>query len=157
LTSNTVSAIEPPAGGADHRSAHSPFDLAFGTLPPNPTPTATVVPTPSMCAGDCNGDGQVLVSELITGVTLPLGNPNPPRTCPAFDFDGSGDVTVTRAHPCRSTTLSVRARPSVLSRKFVANFGERSVLLARRAARRHTANIPRRRNAARGARAGEIW
>jgi hypothetical protein len=40
-----------------------------------PTPTRTLRPTgtPRACVGDCTGDGQVEVDELITGVNLVLG------------------------------------------------------------------------------------
>jgi len=61
-----------------------------------------------MCAGDCNGDGQVLVSELITGVNIALGN-KPASTCPAFDFDGSGDVTVSELIRGRHNALGTCA------------------------------------------------
>lgn len=40
------------------------------------------------CAGDCNGDGQVLIDELVLGVTIALGA-GPLEGCPALaDMDG---------------------------------------------------------------------
>ena len=45
------------------------------------------------CTGDCNGDGEVVISELIRGVTIALGN-NPVSNCPAFDRSGDGEVVV---------------------------------------------------------------
>jgi hypothetical protein len=48
------------------------------------------VPT---CPGDCNGDGQVTVNELIVGVNISLGSA-PISECPAFDTSGDGTVTV---------------------------------------------------------------
>ncbi|HYD50886.1 MAG TPA: hypothetical protein VEB21_21195 [Terriglobales bacterium] len=45
------------------------------------------------CVGDCNGDGEVTVDEIINGVTFALGEGSI-ATCPALDSDGSGSVTV---------------------------------------------------------------
>ncbi len=45
------------------------------------------------CVGDCNGDRQVTVDELVRGVNIALGA-SPLSTCPSFDSDGSGEVTV---------------------------------------------------------------
>lgn len=45
------------------------------------------------CPGDCNGNGQVSINELIIGVNIALGNA-PIADCPAFDANGSGDVGI---------------------------------------------------------------
>jgi hypothetical protein len=45
------------------------------------------------CAGDCDGDGVVLVDELITLVNIALGNDDV-SACDSGDADGSGEVTV---------------------------------------------------------------
>jgi len=58
---------------------------------PNPTPTPT--PTPGSCVGDCNGDGQVTVNELIQMVNIALGNAAV-STCTAGDANGDGEITV---------------------------------------------------------------
>lgn len=45
------------------------------------------------CVGDCNSDGTVTVDEVLTGVSIALGN----RTlaeCPSFDGNGDQQVTV---------------------------------------------------------------
>jgi len=47
----------------------------------------------AICAGDCGGDGEVTVNELILGVNIALGNASLDE-CASFDTDGSGDVTV---------------------------------------------------------------
>jgi hypothetical protein len=74
-------------------------------LTPSPTPTitptslrtATASPTPTgdagACAGDCDGDAQVSINELIQGVNIALGNVAV-ASCAAFDRDGNGQVTV---------------------------------------------------------------
>ena len=45
------------------------------------------------CVGDCNGDGHVLVNELILGVGIALGS-QPESRCEVFDPDDSGAVTI---------------------------------------------------------------
>lgn len=60
---------------------------------PPPTATATATPEVSTCAGDCNGDGEVTVDEVIVGVNIALGV-TAADVCPAFDPSGDGQVTV---------------------------------------------------------------
>lgn len=43
------------------------------------------------CIGDCNGDGQVTVDEIITGVAIILGDA-PPTACSAFDPCSGGSI-----------------------------------------------------------------
>ncbi len=45
------------------------------------------------CSGDCNGDGEVTIDELILGVNIALENA-PTLSCAAFDGDHSGTVTI---------------------------------------------------------------
>ncbi len=45
------------------------------------------------CPGDCNGDGMVVINDLITCVNIALGN-DPVTTCPACDANGDGMVTI---------------------------------------------------------------
>jgi hypothetical protein len=47
----------------------------------------------STCVGDCAGDGQVTIDDLLTGVNIALGN-LPVSECPAFDPSGDGQVTI---------------------------------------------------------------
>jgi ELWxxDGT repeat protein len=46
------------------------------------------------CPGDCNGDGEVTVDELVRGMTIVLGPPPNLDICPAADSNGDGEVTV---------------------------------------------------------------
>ena len=48
---------------------------------------------PAPCTGDCNGDGQVTIAELITLVNLALGTPGT-VPCPAGDVNGDEAITV---------------------------------------------------------------
>jgi len=45
------------------------------------------------CLGDCDGDGEVAVNELVLGVNIALGMEEV-SACSGFDGDGSGEVTV---------------------------------------------------------------
>lgn len=72
-------------------------------VPFTPAPTATVTPTiaatptatrpPGACAGDCNGDGEVSINELISGVNIALGT-SAVDSCRAYDSNGDGQVSV---------------------------------------------------------------
>ncbi len=67
----------------------SPTLIATGS----PTASATATAPVPACAGDCNGDGRVLVNELIGGVNIALDNAAL-DTCPSFDRDGNGGVSI---------------------------------------------------------------
>ncbi|MFN8628466.1 MAG: hypothetical protein U0587_21165 [Candidatus Binatia bacterium] len=56
---------------------------------PSPTPT----PTPPACTGDCGGDVQVTVEDLLTMVNIALGNA-PVRDCQRGDASGNNRITV---------------------------------------------------------------
>jgi cysteine-rich repeat protein len=60
---------------------------------PTPPPTATDTPATVACVGDCDGSAAVAISELITGVTIALGN-QPIDRCPEFDSSGNGAVEI---------------------------------------------------------------
>ncbi|MBI3785930.1 MAG: hypothetical protein HY270_21260 [Deltaproteobacteria bacterium] len=45
------------------------------------------------CVGDCGGDGEVTVEEILTGVNIALGT-LPLTSCSNFDANGDGEVTV---------------------------------------------------------------
>jgi len=64
--------------------------LTFLVLLCGATPAA--LGQPYACLGDCGNDGEVDISDLITGVNIALGLA-PISTCPAFD-NGSGRVTI---------------------------------------------------------------
>ncbi|MEO8605664.1 MAG: hypothetical protein ABI629_24055 [bacterium] len=53
----------------------------------------TPTPTPPVCTGDCNGDREVGIGELISGVNIALAVA-PVADCPALDRDGDGAVDV---------------------------------------------------------------
>lgn len=54
---------------------------------------ATASPAAPLCAGDCDGNGQVGISELITGVNMALGL-LPVTQCPLFDSNDDEQVGI---------------------------------------------------------------
>lgn len=51
------------------------------------------MPAVAACAGDCSGDGNVTVDELIVGVGIALGS-TPIDLCKPVDADSDGQVTI---------------------------------------------------------------
>jgi hypothetical protein len=82
-----------PTSGAT--STPAPSETATSTPTPTATRAGTPLPTatPGPCVGDCNGDGQLSISELVKGVNIALGA-LPVSSCPAFDCGHTGQVTV---------------------------------------------------------------
>jgi hypothetical protein len=58
--------------------------------------------------GDCDGDGTVSISELITGVSIAVGT-SPVSVCPPFDGDGSGTVSI--AELVRAVNIALSGCP----------------------------------------------
>jgi hypothetical protein len=79
--------------------ADSPVYTAIVTnVPPppqSPTPTRTprATPTPASCSGDCDANGRVVISELVTCVNVTLDRLEM-DICPACDGDEDGRVAV---------------------------------------------------------------
>jgi len=46
-----------------------------------------------MCTGDCDGNGQVVINELVSAVNIGLERA-PVETCPAIDANGDDDATI---------------------------------------------------------------
>jgi len=55
--------------------------------------TLTETPGPPTCTGDCNGDGEVTVNELVLMVNIALGT-TAVSECPAGDANDDGEITV---------------------------------------------------------------
>ena len=56
------------------------------------------------CAGDCDGNAQVGIDELVRGVGIALGG-TPTATCPAFDGDGDNVVSIAELITAVTTAL----------------------------------------------------
>jgi hypothetical protein len=100
------------------------FTAVLTNLPPrtptadaSPTPTPTTDPDPS-CPGDCNGDGNVSIAELVRGVVGALGGAG----CEAFDRNGDGTIAVNELivavnaalHGCPIAATPTATRPATL-------------------------------------------
>jgi len=68
-------------------------------------------PALATCAGDCGGDGEVTVNELVLGVNIALGNQSLDQ-CSSFDTDGSGDVTVNELIAAVNSALNSCSPPA---------------------------------------------
>jgi len=55
--------------------------------------SSVAAPANAACTGDCDGDGRVVVSELIRGVNIALET-QPLSNCMVFDSDGNGRVSI---------------------------------------------------------------
>jgi hypothetical protein len=63
-----------------------------------------VFQSPSTCVGDCNGNGEVTVDELVTMVNIDLGNEDV-SSCTAGDANGDGTITVNEIVAAVNNTL----------------------------------------------------
>lgn len=62
---------------------------------PTATPTTTPTATALRCIGDCNGDGQVTIDEVLHAVNMSLGTIGGADVCLAsFDANGDGVVAI---------------------------------------------------------------
>ncbi len=88
---------EPGAASGDTPTPTATSGAATPTLPPTapPTATRTIGPPPTLgsCIGDCNGNGEIAINELITGVSIALGSANV-SACGSFDTNASGAVEI---------------------------------------------------------------
>lgn len=70
---------------------------ATATDTPSATPTETPAATPTgqgaPCIGDCDGDGEVAINELVTGVNIALGS-QALDACPSVDPSRNGEVEI---------------------------------------------------------------
>ena len=90
MPTRTVTATKQPATLTPTRSTtNTPTP---SPRPPTPSPTPTV-PMQGKCVGDCNGDGEVTINEVITGVNIGLGLA-PVALCPEADGNGNGEVSI---------------------------------------------------------------
>ena len=74
------------------------------TPPLLPTSTSTP-PAGAACVGDCSGDGQVTVDELLTMVAMGLGN-TPVVACEVADANHDGQVTINETLTAVNNALS---------------------------------------------------
>jgi hypothetical protein len=73
-------ATPPPTSAATETRTPLQSQTVSRTATQTPSPTATLTPVP-VCAGDCGGDREVTVDEIIALVNIVLGNAAP-SACP---------------------------------------------------------------------------
>jgi len=108
--------LPPPCGEDDTcDEEHDVCVTPFGTATPalltptatggarTPTPTSTAVP--GVCAGDCNGDGSVVVNELVLGVNLALANQSA-ASCLALDSNRDDRIAINEIIAAVSNALA---------------------------------------------------
>src|SRR5262245_3841746 len=100
ITRTSTATATPTTALATATASHTPTATA---PPPSPTPTET--PTVVACVGDCNGDGEVGINELILGVNIALGN-QPLNACRAFDPSGNGSIEINELIAAVNSSLS---------------------------------------------------
>ncbi len=79
---------EPPATATE-----VPPETPTVTYTASPAATSTPTPSPAPCTGDCDGNGEVTVDEIVRGVNIALGN-FALSECPVFDPNQDGEVTI---------------------------------------------------------------
>jgi DNA-binding beta-propeller fold protein YncE len=87
--SDPAEASSLPATPTPDPSATPQASATADLRTPSPTATASL----AVCPGDCNGDGEVTVDELLLGVKLVLGSAAE-ETCPGLDRNFDNQITV---------------------------------------------------------------
>ncbi len=110
-SSATATSTSTPSGAhtATVTPTNTPSATPTGTITPTPVETATATPSstppPPACPGDCSGEGQVAVNELITGVNIALGNMTV-DVCQPFDTNNDRTVTISELIAAVSAALN---------------------------------------------------
>ncbi|MDX2166323.1 MAG: choice-of-anchor Q domain-containing protein [Deltaproteobacteria bacterium] len=89
----TASATQTRTGTQPTRTATPTGSPTMATPTDSPSPTPTTTLLPGACVGDCDGNRQVTISELILAVNIALGS-RPTADCLAADSSGDGTVTI---------------------------------------------------------------
>lgn len=71
---------------------------------PGGEPTQTETPSDGTCSGDCDGDFNVSIAELILAVNITLGNGSA-DSCPAADLNGDSEVRINELIAAVSSAL----------------------------------------------------
>jgi hypothetical protein len=87
----TTSPTPTPTLTATASPPLTPTSTSIVMSSPSFTPTSTV--PPASCVGDCNGDREVVVNELVLGTNIALEKRSLAE-CPSFDENGSLQVEV---------------------------------------------------------------
>jgi hypothetical protein len=89
----TETATQSPMPTVTETSTATETPTATPTFTHTSTPLPSPTPTEPPCVGDCNGDREVAVNELVLGIAI-AGATVPLDDCTAFDADDSDSVTI---------------------------------------------------------------
>jgi len=95
----TLTAMPSPTSTPEPTGTPLPTATVAATATPSATPSLTQLPTapPTVtalpCVGDCDGNGQVTVDEILTMVNIALGS-TPVTACDAGDANHDGQITI---------------------------------------------------------------
>ncbi|HYD47732.1 MAG TPA: hypothetical protein VEB21_05260 [Terriglobales bacterium] len=97
----------PPIAASVEAGTYYITANSFQPLPPGDHPYALTVTCGAggSCVGDCNGDGQVDVAEILLGVNAALGLAAV-GDCPALDSDADGEIVVSEIIVAVNAALS---------------------------------------------------
>lgn len=85
-------------------TATATVDASPTTTSDGSTSTPTATPIDGACAGDCDGDGEVAVNELIAGVNMALGSAT--VACGPMDANDDGTITISELIQAVSAALT---------------------------------------------------
>ena len=89
-----TSSASPARGGFPRGTPSSKRGCAIRKASSAPSASSSCGSTRHHVPGDCNGDGEVTVDELIRAMNIVLGADGTLDVCPAADSNGDGVVTV---------------------------------------------------------------
>lgn len=108
-------------GGSNNGAACSPRGDDDDLGAPDVCSGAPCVAPEPPAAGDCNGDLEVRIDELVTAVGVALGN-NPAARCAEADADGSGKVSISELITAVRALLEPSMRDGVASNIYTSLF-----------------------------------
>ncbi|MBI4515325.1 MAG: hypothetical protein HY699_05860 [Deltaproteobacteria bacterium] len=82
-----------PASSFEEMTMAQAAEFAESTAASDPATQAALAAKIPSCVGDCDGDSEVTVDELIRGVNIALGSVDL-EVCPSFDTDSDNEVTI---------------------------------------------------------------
>ena len=97
----------PPTASLTPSQNPTPTQSFSSTAPASATTVPTFTPTPLVesCVGDCDGDGSVIISELILAVNIVLGTA-PLEECPSLDANGDRTASISEVVTSVNNTLA---------------------------------------------------
>lgn len=89
----TATGTFTPTGTATPTETETPSAVPTATFSATPTPEPSATPTAEPCLGDCDGNGEVTIDEIVSLMNIVLETV-PASSCPEGDANLDGFVTV---------------------------------------------------------------